>query len=158
MSHSNEVSLGQMSFQRLRNPVGCGHSQTAPQGVAKDLPLIVDGFPLLIALSGISYCLVSLDVDIGRIMLDRTPSLGLPHYLLGLVAVSFGDLQMLGMDFFAAELSLVLAGAMGRNLSFPRCVVKLMPAAELFKRLKRKLLQELLANLANGQFRKFRFF
>src|SRR5262249_61767152 len=130
----------------------------APQGVAKDLPLIADCLPLLITFPGINHRFVSLDVDIGRSMLDWTPSLGFPHYLLGLVAVSFGDLQMLGMDFFAAELSFALPGAMGRNLSLPGSVVKHMPAAELLERLNRKLLQELLANLANRQFRKFRFF
>src|SRR3989442_1367429 len=133
MNHSEEVSLGQMSFQRLFDLLECGNPQATPQGIAQDLPLIVDCFPLLIPFSGISYCLVSFDVDIGRIVLDRASGLGFFHHLLGLVAMSLGDLQMPGMDFFLAELDLMLAGAMSRNLSFPGRVVKDLCAAEFVK-------------------------
>src|SRR2546429_8150667 len=141
MSHPDEVSLCQMSFQRLFDLVGCGNPQTAPQGVAEDLPLIVDCFPLLIPFPGISYCLVSLDVDIGRTVLDRTSGLGFFHHLLGLVAMSLGDVEMPGMNFFAAERGFVLPGAMSGNLSFPGRVVKDLTAAEFIKRLKWELFQ-----------------
>ena len=47
---------------------------------------------------------------------------------------------------------------MSGNLSFPGRVVKDLAAAEVVKGLKWELLQYLLANLASGQLREFRFF
>jgi hypothetical protein len=111
-----------------------------PPGCAAEHPLIIDCLPLLVAFPGVSHRLVSFDIDLGQIALDRASGLGFPHHLLGLVAMSVGNFQMPGMDFFAAELGFVLAGAVSGNLRFSSRVVKDLTAAELVKGFKCELL------------------